>query len=379
MDAGISMHAESAAQGPSAPALHRLDAARHAAGAGRQARRAAARALTRRGDPPRAAGHRRARLVPVPAAVRHGAVVRARRARTCGGWCGRRPRTTRGGLAAGWRSRSTRPRTRRARRADPGAGDHPGRGADGLRGHRHRHRVVVAANRMKHPLDARTLARLAVRYAGPRASSASGSPTTSGGAAPRTSTAPSRSPGRGGLARVPHGGELLGRTHVAGLPGRAAAPAGSGHGVRAAEDPRAAGAGRATAGVTLRGLPGLATCARRLRRAGGRAAADAVRRRRAGGARAPTTRCCSAPGWRRSTSWPAHGAAGWATTSWRSWPAARCAARGRRRRCARRCWRTSTAGWRLRSAPDPPTSSAASGLRPAAARAQSWCRPGPAR
>ncbi len=27
-------------------------------------------------------------------------------------------------------------------------------------------RVLVAANRMKHPLDARTLARLAVRYAG---------------------------------------------------------------------------------------------------------------------------------------------------------------------------------------------------------------------
>ncbi|BFO14447.1 hypothetical protein SHKM778_08350 [Streptomyces sp. KM77-8] len=61
-------------------------------------------------------------------------------------------------------------------------------------------RVLVAANRMKHPLDARTLARLAVRYAD-RGSSGSASPTTSGAGWLVTSTGRSRSRARAGCCR----------------------------------------------------------------------------------------------------------------------------------------------------------------------------------
>ena len=85
-------------------------------------------------------------------------VLRTRR--TCTGCCWRWPRTSGPRARAGWRSRSTRPGTRAVRRADP----HAGAGA-GLRraatatgvgiG------VIIAANRTKHPLEARTLARLA--------------------------------------------------------------------------------------------------------------------------------------------------------------------------------------------------------------------------
>ena len=54
--------------------------------------------------------------------------------------------------------------------------------------------VVIAANRTRHPLDARTLARLAGQYAGRGCASASGSRTTSGAVTPTRSRRPSRSP-----------------------------------------------------------------------------------------------------------------------------------------------------------------------------------------
>jgi len=102
--------------------------------------------------------------------------------------------------------------------------------------------VVVAASRVRHPLDARTLARLAVRHAGDGPGDVVGfglsndersGVTEEFGAAFAIAR-------RGGLALVPHGGELLGPPHVhevlrslLGAPG----PARLGHGVRLAEDP----------------------------------------------------------------------------------------------------------------------------------------------
>ena len=96
--------------------------------------------------------------------------------------------------------------------------------------------VVVAANRTRHPLDARTLARLAGQYAGRgvvgfglsnderRGSTADFAPAF-------------RIAERAGLLLVPHGGELRGPEHV--LTCLDHLHAGRlGHGVRAVEDPR---------------------------------------------------------------------------------------------------------------------------------------------
>ncbi|WP_341924039.1 adenosine deaminase [Nocardioides psychrotolerans] len=95
--------------------------------------------------------------------------------------------------------------------------------------------VVIAANRTRHPLDARTLARLAAQYAGRGVvgfglsnDERRGSTADFGGAFAIAE--------RAGLLLAPHGGELLGpdsiRTCLDALhAGRL------GHGVRAAEDP----------------------------------------------------------------------------------------------------------------------------------------------
>ncbi|AKT51264.1 adenosine deaminase [Arsenicicoccus sp. oral taxon 190] len=99
--------------------------------------------------------------------------------------------------------------------------------------------VVVAASRVRHPLDARTLARLAARYAGEGTGHVVGfglsndehrGVTADFGHAFTIARA-------AGLALVPHGGELRGPEAVTAtldalLPDRI------GHGVRAAEDPR---------------------------------------------------------------------------------------------------------------------------------------------
>ncbi|MGB3829312.1 MAG: adenosine deaminase [Ornithinimicrobium sp.] len=98
--------------------------------------------------------------------------------------------------------------------------------------------VVVAASRMKHPYDARALARLAARHAGIGPGSVVGF-----GLSNDEHRGATRDFGRAfaiarnaGLASVPHAGELLGPEHVreamhALLPDRL------GHGVRSAEDP----------------------------------------------------------------------------------------------------------------------------------------------
>jgi adenosine deaminase len=99
--------------------------------------------------------------------------------------------------------------------------------------------VVVAASRIRHPLDARTLARLAARYAGEGAGHVVGFGLSND---ERRGTTAEFAPAfniarRAGLACVPHGGELLGaaavqETLVTLSPDRL------GHGVRSVEDAR---------------------------------------------------------------------------------------------------------------------------------------------
>jgi adenosine deaminase len=96
--------------------------------------------------------------------------------------------------------------------------------------------VVIAANRTRHPLDARTLARLAAQYAGRGVVGFGLSNDERRGVT--TDFAPAFAIAeRAGLLLDPHGGELLGpdsvRTCVEALHARRI-----GHGVRSVEDPR---------------------------------------------------------------------------------------------------------------------------------------------
>lgn len=95
--------------------------------------------------------------------------------------------------------------------------------------------IVVAASRTRHPLDARTLARLAARHAGRVVGFGLSNDERRGVTA---EFAPAfRIAREAGLWSVPHGGELLGPAHVRDVVD-ALAPRRLGHGVRAAEDPR---------------------------------------------------------------------------------------------------------------------------------------------
>jgi adenosine deaminase len=95
--------------------------------------------------------------------------------------------------------------------------------------------VVIAANRTRHPLDARTLARLAAQYAG---RGVVGFGLSNDERRGRTADfAPAfRIAERAGLLLAPHGGELRGAEHVR-LCLDALHADRLGHGVRAAEDP----------------------------------------------------------------------------------------------------------------------------------------------
>jgi adenosine deaminase len=98
--------------------------------------------------------------------------------------------------------------------------------------------IVVAASRIRHPLDARTLARLAVRYAGdgPGKVVGFGLSNDERRGATQDFAAAFRIAARAGLASVPHSGELLGPDHVDATL-RHLRPDRLGHGVRTAEDP----------------------------------------------------------------------------------------------------------------------------------------------
>ncbi len=98
--------------------------------------------------------------------------------------------------------------------------------------------VVVAASRTRHPLEARTLARLAARHAGSGAGEVLGFGLSND---ERRGTTPDFTKAfqiaeRAGLALVPHAGELLGPDAVAETLD-ALRPDRLGHGVRSVEDP----------------------------------------------------------------------------------------------------------------------------------------------
>ena len=115
--------------------------------------------------------------------------------------------------------------------------------------------VVVAASRIRHPLDARTLARLAAQHAGEGAGKVVGFGLSNDERRGQTSEfAPAFAIARrAGLVLVPHAGELLGPTAVEETL-EAIRPDRIGHGVRSVEDPRVLGL-VAESGVTLEVCP----------------------------------------------------------------------------------------------------------------------------
>jgi adenosine deaminase len=95
--------------------------------------------------------------------------------------------------------------------------------------------VVIAANRTRHPLDARTLARLAGQYAG-RGVVGFGLSNDERRGSTADFAAAFRIADRAGLLLAPHGGELRGPEHIRVCLDALGADR-LGHGVRAAEDP----------------------------------------------------------------------------------------------------------------------------------------------
>ncbi|NYE02317.1 adenosine deaminase [Kineosphaera limosa] len=116
--------------------------------------------------------------------------------------------------------------------------------------------IVVAASRTRHPLDARTLARLAAQHAGEGSGQVVGFGLSNDERrGDTTEFAPAfRIAANAGLAAVPHGGELLGADAVAETL-EWLHPQRIGHGVRSVED-RDVLARVVDAGVTLEVCPG---------------------------------------------------------------------------------------------------------------------------
>jgi len=116
--------------------------------------------------------------------------------------------------------------------------------------------VVVAANRIRHPLDARMLARLAARHSGDGPGQVVGFGLSNDERRGATTdfAAAFDIARRAGLACVPHGGELLGSDAVRETL-TALGPDRLGHGIRSAEDPRVLDE-VVRRGVTLEVCPG---------------------------------------------------------------------------------------------------------------------------
>ncbi|TFJ95462.1 adseverin [Platysternon megacephalum] len=116
--------------------------------------------------------------------------------------------------------------------------------------------VVVAASRMRHPMEARTLARLAARYAGTEAGQVVGFGLSND---ERRGHTPDFAPAfniarQAGLTIVPHGGELRGPESVTEILDHLR-PHRIGHGVRSVEDPAIVAMVR-DRGITLEVCPG---------------------------------------------------------------------------------------------------------------------------
>ena len=179
--------------------------------------------------------------------------------------------------------------------------------------------VVIAANRTRHPLDARTLARLAAQYAG---RGVVGFGLSNDERRGRTADfAPAfRIAERAGLLLAPHGGELRGPDNVRHCLDDLHAHR-LGHGVRVGRGPGAARPGRRVRG-RAGGVPGLQRGAGRLLRPDLGAAAASCSRPAPRSPWAPTTRCSSAPGWPASTPRCAPRTTS-TTRRWPSWPGCR--------------------------------------------------------
>jgi adenosine deaminase len=115
--------------------------------------------------------------------------------------------------------------------------------------------IIVAASRLRHPLEARTLARLAARLAGDGPGGVVGFGLSNDERRGQTAEfAPAfRIARAAGLASVPHGGELLGAAHAEEV-ARQLRPDRIGHGVRASED-RAALARLVDSGIAFELCP----------------------------------------------------------------------------------------------------------------------------
>ena len=247
--------------------------------------------------------------------------------------------------SAGWRSRSTRAGTPRGSAGSPrsptwswtrsaSASAQTGLGMA----------VVIAANRTRHPLDARTLARLAAQYAGRGVVGFGLSNDERRGTTAGVRAARSGSPSGPGCGWSRTAASCSAPTTSAPASTRCTPAAGPRRPV--GRGPRPAGPDRVRR-CRARGLPGLQRGARRLLRPLVGAAARRCWRPAPRSRWAPTTRCCSAPGCSASTP-PCAPPTTSATSSWPSWPGCRCAPRPPPRTCGSGCWAGSTAGWRSR-------------------------------
>lgn len=201
-------------------------------------------------------------------------------------------------------------------------------------------RVLVAANRMKHPLDARTLARLAVRYAD-RGVVGFGLSNDERRGMARDFDRAFAIARDGGLLSAPHGGELTGPASVRDCLDDLHATR-IGHGVRAAEDPRLLKR-LADRGITCEVCPASNVAL------GVYEKAEDIPLRTLFEAGVPMALgaddpCCSAPGSPPSTSWRATTTAS-RTRNWPSWHASRCGPRRPPRTSRRSCCPESTTGW----------------------------------
>lgn len=112
--------------------------------------------------------------------------------------------------------------------------------------------IIIAANRTRHPMDARVLARLAAQFAG-RGVVGFGLSNDERRGPPEEFERAFGIAGRAGLLLAPHGGELLGAASVTATLDRLR-PDRIGHGVRAVEDPEVVKR-IASAGITLEVCP----------------------------------------------------------------------------------------------------------------------------